>query len=177
MMKFELGNGHTITVEKANRGIEDDYKITFFEDGRKLFEEYANKDCIEWEYDVTIQDEEIEETETTPEGQRPDEDLLAYMERVDPELFASMKYLAGYDSISDPDPEQEEISEDVNSMIESPTDGIMNNCYQIARTLIPVFSAIFKKYLLAEDPENIRPPPEMIDSNRIKINLERRRLP
>ena len=128
MMKFELGNGHSITVEKANRGIEDDYKVTFFEDGRKLTEYYATKDCIEWGYDVTIQDEEIEETETTPEGQRPDEDLLAYMERVDPELFASMKYLAGISSESE------------------------------------------------EDTEDIRPPPEMIDFNRIKIDPERRKL-
>ena len=117
MIKFELENGHSITVEKANRGIEDDYKVTFFEDGRKLFEEYANKDCIEWEYDVTIQDEEIEETETTPEGQRPDEDLLVYMERVAPELFASMKYLAGISSVPK-----------------------------------------------SEHPEDIRPPPKMIDS-------------
>ena len=53
-MVFELENGHSITVEKANRGYEDDYKITFFEDGRKLFEEYGNKDYIEYEYGVTL---------------------------------------------------------------------------------------------------------------------------
>lgn len=54
MKNFDLGNGHTIIVEKANRGIEDDYKVTFFEGGRKLSDEYATKDCIEWLYDVTM---------------------------------------------------------------------------------------------------------------------------
>lgn len=54
MKKFYLGNGHTITVEKANRGIEDDYKITFFEDSKKLGDEYGNKEYIEWQYDVTL---------------------------------------------------------------------------------------------------------------------------
>ena len=29
MKIFNLGNGHTLEVEKANRGIEDDYKVTF----------------------------------------------------------------------------------------------------------------------------------------------------
>ena len=50
--KFDLGNGHKITVEKANRGIEDDYKIIFFEDGRKLSDEYGNKEYIEWQYGI-----------------------------------------------------------------------------------------------------------------------------
>ena len=54
MKTFELGNGHTITIEDANRGIADDYKITFFEDGRKLFEEFGNKDYIQWEYEITL---------------------------------------------------------------------------------------------------------------------------
>ena len=54
MKKFILTNSHSITVEKANRGIEDDYKITFFEDDRKLSEEYGNKDYIEWQYDVVL---------------------------------------------------------------------------------------------------------------------------
>lgn len=54
MREFNLGNGHTITVEKANRGIEDDYLITFYEDGRKLSDKYGNKEYIEWEYDVVL---------------------------------------------------------------------------------------------------------------------------
>ena len=54
MKTFDLGNGHTITVENANRGREDDYKITFYEDGRKLSDKYGNKEYIEWFYDVTL---------------------------------------------------------------------------------------------------------------------------
>lgn len=54
MKKFDLGNGHTITVEKANRGIEDDYKITFFEDNRYLSYEYGDREYIEWMYDVAM---------------------------------------------------------------------------------------------------------------------------
>lgn len=54
MKTFDLGNRHTITVEKANRGIGDDYKITFFEDGRKLSDEYGNKEYIEFMYNVTL---------------------------------------------------------------------------------------------------------------------------
>lgn len=46
-----------------------------------------------------------------PEGQRPDEDLLAYMERVNPEMFESLKYIAESASISNP--KQEEISENI----------------------------------------------------------------
>lgn len=52
MKKFDLGNGHTITVETANRGGADDYKITFYEDGRKLMTEYGNADYIRYEYEV-----------------------------------------------------------------------------------------------------------------------------
>ena len=37
MKIFNLGNGHTLEVEKANRGIEDDYKVTFKEDGKALY--------------------------------------------------------------------------------------------------------------------------------------------
>lgn len=54
MKKFDIENGHTIIVENANRGISDDYKITFFENGIKLFEEYGNKDYIEWQYEITL---------------------------------------------------------------------------------------------------------------------------
>jgi hypothetical protein len=48
------GNGHTIIVEKANRGYEDDYKVTFYEDGKRLGDEYGNKDYIEYNFDVKI---------------------------------------------------------------------------------------------------------------------------
>ena len=54
MKKFDLGNGHTLIVEEANRGIENDYKVTFLEDGRKLDTEYWNKDALECYYDITL---------------------------------------------------------------------------------------------------------------------------
>lgn len=54
MKNFDLGNGHLITVEKTNRDIVDDYKVTFYEDGIKLVTEYYNKECLEWEYDITL---------------------------------------------------------------------------------------------------------------------------
>ncbi len=54
MKKFELGNGHEISIEKANRGLEDDYKIVYYEDGRKIFEEYGNADYISYEYEINI---------------------------------------------------------------------------------------------------------------------------
>jgi hypothetical protein len=53
---FNLGNGHAIKVENANRGTEDDYKIIFFEDGRKLDEEYGTREYIEYNYGVNLND-------------------------------------------------------------------------------------------------------------------------
>ncbi|MDE5884006.1 MAG: hypothetical protein K2H29_02865 [Oscillospiraceae bacterium] len=67
---------------------------------------------IDWEFnEEDLRCENAAEQETMPEGQRSDEDLLAYIERVDPELFASLNHLAESASISNP--EQEEISEDI----------------------------------------------------------------
>lgn len=54
MREYKLSNGHSVKIEKANRGIADDYKIIFCEDGRKLFEEYGNRDYIEWQYEIEI---------------------------------------------------------------------------------------------------------------------------
>lgn len=54
MKTFELGKYHSITVEKANRGIDNDYKITFFENGRILIVEYGNAEYIEFEYGVKM---------------------------------------------------------------------------------------------------------------------------
>lgn len=54
MKTFYLGCGHTLTVEDGNRGYEDDYKITFYEDGRKLTSEYGNKEYIKWYYGVEL---------------------------------------------------------------------------------------------------------------------------
>lgn len=52
MKKIDLGNGHTLVIETANRGLQDDYKITFLEDNKKLFEEYGTQEYIEYEYEV-----------------------------------------------------------------------------------------------------------------------------
>lgn len=55
MKTFDLGNGHTLVVEKANRGIEDDYKVTELEDGVALFgSDYYNKDGLEFDYDIIL---------------------------------------------------------------------------------------------------------------------------
>jgi hypothetical protein len=54
MKRFDLGNGHTLEVEKVMRGNYESYKATFFEDGRKLNHEYYSKDALEWEYDITL---------------------------------------------------------------------------------------------------------------------------
>jgi|GEM_PF-3707818 len=52
MKNFDIGNGHTITVEPAQRGIPDDFKVSFYEDGRLLFSEFGNLDYICYQYDV-----------------------------------------------------------------------------------------------------------------------------
>lgn len=54
MKIFDFGNGHTVKAEKSNRGIINEYKITFFEDGKKCDEEFWSKEDFEWEYDVII---------------------------------------------------------------------------------------------------------------------------
>ena len=55
MKRYNLGNGHEITIEKGERGIKDDYKVTFFEDGKALFSpEYYSKDALEYEFDIVL---------------------------------------------------------------------------------------------------------------------------
>ena len=55
MKRYNLGNGHEITVENGERGIPDDYKVTYFEDGKALFSpEYYNKDALEFEFDIVL---------------------------------------------------------------------------------------------------------------------------
>lgn len=55
MRKYNLGNGHEIIVEKGERGIPDDYKVTFLEDGKALSApEYYNKDALEFEFDIIL---------------------------------------------------------------------------------------------------------------------------
>lgn len=55
MRTYRLNDIHSITVEKANRGIKDDYKVTFYENGVQLgCPDYYNRDCLEWQYDITL---------------------------------------------------------------------------------------------------------------------------
>lgn len=54
MKRFDLGNGHTLEVEKTDRGIVNDCKVTFLEDGRKLGEEYWDKETLEYFYDIKL---------------------------------------------------------------------------------------------------------------------------
>ena len=54
MKTFYLGVGHTLAVEAGDRGYEDDYKVTFYEDGRKLNTEYCDKEYIKWKYGVEL---------------------------------------------------------------------------------------------------------------------------
>lgn len=55
MGRFELGNGHTLLVENANRGIEDDYLVSFLEDGKKIgLSEYYSSSGIEEEFGITL---------------------------------------------------------------------------------------------------------------------------
>lgn len=50
-MRYNLENGHSILVEQISN---DNFKITFFEDERKLFDELGNADYIEFEYGIEI---------------------------------------------------------------------------------------------------------------------------
>ena len=53
--EFDLGNGVTIEVVKTNRAnMDDDYNVTYYENGRKLFDEYGNRDYIEDTYDIEL---------------------------------------------------------------------------------------------------------------------------
>ena len=55
MKRFNLGNGHELLVETGDRGLNDDYKVTFLEDGKAIFgSEYYSKDALEFEYEVTL---------------------------------------------------------------------------------------------------------------------------
>ncbi len=51
MKTYILSNGWTVTVEKANRGFEDDYLIRYYEDGRCLDCEYGNGDYVAYMFD------------------------------------------------------------------------------------------------------------------------------
>ena len=52
MKEFTINAIAKIVVEPADRGIDDDYRISYFENGRYLMSEYGNKDYIVEEYGV-----------------------------------------------------------------------------------------------------------------------------
>lgn len=52
MKEFIINAFAKIVVEPANRGIKDDYRISYFENGKYLISEYGNKDYIMEEYGV-----------------------------------------------------------------------------------------------------------------------------
>lgn len=55
MKKWELGNGHSITVEKAENIGPNYYRIQFYEDNKPLGPaEYYSKDALEWEFDIKL---------------------------------------------------------------------------------------------------------------------------
>lgn len=51
---YDLGNGHTLMIQSANRGLEDDYLVEFYEDHKLLDREYATAEVIKDFYDIDI---------------------------------------------------------------------------------------------------------------------------
>ncbi|MBD5128422.1 MAG: hypothetical protein HDT43_00630 [Ruminococcaceae bacterium] len=51
---FDLGNGHTLMIQWANRGLEDDFLVEFYEDCTLLDREYATAEVIKDIYDIDI---------------------------------------------------------------------------------------------------------------------------
>lgn len=54
MREFIINAIAKIVVKPANRGIEDDYKISYFENDKYIISEYGNKDYIMEEYGVVF---------------------------------------------------------------------------------------------------------------------------
>lgn len=51
---YALGNGHALMVQAANRGLEDDFLVEFYEDCILLDREYATAEVIREFYGVDI---------------------------------------------------------------------------------------------------------------------------
>ena len=51
---YDLGNGHTLMIQAADRGLEDDYIVEFYEDCKLLVREYACAEVIKDEYDIDV---------------------------------------------------------------------------------------------------------------------------
>ena len=49
-----MGNGHALMVQAANRGLEDDFLVEFYEDCTLLDREYATAEVIREIYGVDI---------------------------------------------------------------------------------------------------------------------------
>lgn len=51
---FDLGNGHVLMVQLADRGLEDDFLVEFYEDRKLLDREYATAEVVRELYNVDI---------------------------------------------------------------------------------------------------------------------------
>ena len=51
---YDLGNGHTLMIQAAGRGYEDDYLIEFYEDCKLLGREYSSAEVIKDKYDIDV---------------------------------------------------------------------------------------------------------------------------
>ena len=55
-MWYDLGNGHALMVQAANRGLKDDFLVEFYEDCKLLDSEYATAEVVRDFYGVDIED-------------------------------------------------------------------------------------------------------------------------
>lgn len=51
---YDLGNGHTLMIQSADRGLEDDYMVEFYEDRKLLDREYATAEVISDLYNIAV---------------------------------------------------------------------------------------------------------------------------
>lgn len=51
---YDLGNGHSLMVQAADRGLEDDFLVEFYEDCKLFDREYATAEVIKELYDIDI---------------------------------------------------------------------------------------------------------------------------
>lgn len=51
---YDLGNGHTLMVQAADRGLEDDFLVEFYEDRKLLDREYATAEVISDLYNIAV---------------------------------------------------------------------------------------------------------------------------
>lgn len=51
---YNLGNGHTLMIQSAERGLEDDFLVEFYEDCKLVDREYATAEVISDLYDIAV---------------------------------------------------------------------------------------------------------------------------